>query len=535
LSSFIKIPPDASINIQDAFRSTKDAIADIYRKIDQLSIQKTTENDLFKLQQVVMELAKKPTYRTWEDVFGAFPRVDNLFAPFTISLANVLTGEQVFAQKQFDYRELSIGQNIRGIFWGQTANTVGAKTIRVRVIEGQNNTILAAFQPLINEAGFWILGFRIMRTSQILLRSILVFISGPANTLATKSMNSVVQPSASLNNPLIIQVTQEGIASNDTTVIGGFLPRIEANIETFQTTVGNVGTGEDPLAEKILRTNELVSNGQSLRGIYWGKTLSNTNVKTLRLRIIEGANDTVLVTMAFTLSEVGHWSLGFQMIRVGPTTVRAIGQISSGPSGGIITKSSINVSIITATLANTVTVKLTGEATTTDDITCEGGVIPNVENTISTVQATVGNIGSGEDTLVETILGASGAQFNISADGMTIRGMYWGHAANNANVKTLKLRIIEGANNTVVLSQTLTINESGHWGLGFSLLRKNGTTLSAVAQLGSGPANGGITAAGSNNTDAVATLTNAVTIRITGEATTTDDITVEGGSLSFVP
>jgi hypothetical protein len=118
---------------------------------------------------------------------------------------------------------------------------------------------------------------------------------------------------------------------------------------------------------------------------------------------------------------------------------------------------------------------------------------------------------------------------------MAIRGLYWGKAADNVNVKTLKVRLIEGANNTVLISQTLTINEAGHWGLGFQLFRKDATTLGAMAQISGGPANGGITAAGSNNTDATAVLANAVTIRITGEATTTDDITLEGGSLSFVP
>jgi hypothetical protein len=531
----VKVPTDASINVQDAFRSIKDALRHLESKVDGLAGAQVSEADIAELRNGLVKLGKKPTYQTWEDVHGSFPRVENLFAAFPIIRANVSTGEQVADQKQFDSRELVVGQSIRGIFWGRTASNANVKTLRVRVLEGPHNTVLAAFVPLVSEAGFWVLGFRIMRSSDILLRAIATLICGPANSLATKSFNSVVQAPATFINPLIVQVTQEGVASSDSTVYGGILPRMEPNVETFLTTTGNVGSGEDPLAEKILRTGELTSNGQSLRGIFWGKCASNANVKTLRLRIIEGANNTVLVSAALSASEAGHWCLGFEMMRIGASSLRALGQISEGPSGNIITKSSINVSSITAVLANQVTIRLTGEATTTDDITVEGGVIPSPVNTISTIQATVGNVGSGEDTLAETILGASGNQFNISTDGMAIRGLYWGKAADNVNVKTLKVRLIEGANNTVLISQTLTINEAGHWGLGFQLFRKDATTLGAMAQISGGPANGGITAAGSNNTDATAVLANAVTIRITGEATTTDDITLEGGSLSFVP
>lgn len=517
-------------------QTIKRALKQVEERLDSLSIPRVSEADVNSLRQAVTELAKDPVYRTWEDVHGNFPRVENLFAAFMITKGNVSTGEQVLAQKQFDRLELLNGKCFRGLAWGKTANNANVKTIRFRVIEGQYNTVIATFTPSVSQAGHWSLAFRILRVSDVAIFGFVAFIVGPTNAIATLSTSGQTGADATTINPLTLQITGEGTATNDVTMEGTVIPRIESTLETFGLPlVGNVGVGEDTLAEKILRTNELISNGQSIRGVYWGTTANNANAKTLRLRVIEGANNSILISNTLTVSELGQWTLAFEILRIGATTLLAVGQCGVGPLGTTQSRSVINVSQITATLANAVTLRLTGEAVSDNDIIRVGGLILPPVNTISTVQATVGNITTGEDTLAETILGASGAQFNISADGMTIRGIYWGHTANNANVKTIRARLIEGANNTILVSGATLINELGCWALAFEITRFDASTLRCIGQVACGPANSNISFSGDNVTQPPATLANAITIRITGDATATNDITVEGGSLSFVP
>ena len=139
-------------------------------------------------------------------------------------------------------------------------------------------------------------------------------------------------------------------------------------------TVGNVGTGEDTLASHSVSAGKLATNGDSVKGIFWGKSANNANVKTLRVRVIEGANNTVLVAVTLTVNEAGHWLLGFVVMRTGATTFRGSAQVVGGPGNGVTTKSAVNVtSSSTATWANAVELRLTGEATADNDLTVEGG------------------------------------------------------------------------------------------------------------------------------------------------------------------
>jgi len=139
-------------------------------------------------------------------------------------------------------------------------------------------------------------------------------------------------------------------------------------------TVGNVGTGEDILASHTLPAAKLAALGDRVKGIFWGKYVNNANAKTLRVRVIEGANNTVLLAVTLTVSEAGHWLLGFVAMRTGATTFRGAAQVVGGPGNGITTRSSANVtSSSTATWANAVELRITGEATGNDDITVEGG------------------------------------------------------------------------------------------------------------------------------------------------------------------
>lgn len=144
-------------------------------------------------------------------------------------------------------------------------------------------------------------------------------------------------------------------------------------------TVGNVGIGEDQLASITVPAGTLLNTGDWIKGIFWGKSANNANVKTVRVRVIEGVNNTVLLAATLTVSQAGHWLLGFAILRTGATTFRAAAQLVAGPTNDTTTRSVQNVtSSSTATWANAVEIRLTAEATADNDITIEGGMLQRV-------------------------------------------------------------------------------------------------------------------------------------------------------------
>ncbi len=159
-------------------------------------------------------------------------------------------------------------------------------------------------------------------------------------------------------------------------VSGTALTGIAKHLAAYSATVGNVGAGEDILASSTITAATLTTTGDRVSGVYWGQSANNANVKTLRVRIIEGANNTVMIAATLTVSQTGHWLLGFAAIRTGAATFRGSAQMIVGPTNGVVTKSSTNVtSSSTVTWANAVEVRLSGEATTDNDITMEGGYL----------------------------------------------------------------------------------------------------------------------------------------------------------------
>lgn len=148
-------------------------------------------------------------------------------------------------------------------------------------------------------------------------------------------------------------------------------------IHVVTATVGNITTGEDVIASKVLDANLLSANEMGLRGVYGGKSANNANTKTIRLRFKEGASNNLLFQMTLTVSEAGHWLLGFHVTRTGAATGRFMVQAVVGPANGPATKSGTNVStsVLTVNWVNAVTVEISGEGTATDDITCELGAM----------------------------------------------------------------------------------------------------------------------------------------------------------------
>jgi hypothetical protein len=157
---------------------------------------------------------------------------------------------------------------------------------------------------------------------------------------------------------------------------GAALTGVDKYLDSEIATVGNVGAGEDTLSTYSLDAGKLATNGEAIKGIFWGQTANNANSKDLQIRIDDTAVDTSILDVSLTVSEAGHWVAGFVAIRTGATTCRAVAQASVGPTNAQASLAANNVeSSFTCTWANAVEVRVTGEATTNDDITLEGGQI----------------------------------------------------------------------------------------------------------------------------------------------------------------
>jgi hypothetical protein len=142
-----------------------------------------------------------------------------------------------------------------------------------------------------------------------------------------------------------------------------------------QATVGNVGAGEDILKSLTLAAGRIDTNGMSIKMLFGGKCANNANSKTVRLRVVEGANNTVLVSVAPVVSQANEWLIGCMIKRTGATTARATAQANSGPTTGPIDRSVPAVTQPTVTWGNAVEIRLTGEGVSDNDITVENGDI----------------------------------------------------------------------------------------------------------------------------------------------------------------
>ena len=159
-------------------------------------------------------------------------------------------------------------------------------------------------------------------------------------------------------------------------ISGSSLTGVDKYLDSEIATVGNVDAGEDVLSTYSLDAAKLATDGETIKGIFWGKTANNANAKTLKIHIDDTAVDTTILSVSLTVSEAGRWVAGFVAIRTGAATCRAVAQASVSPSGTQASFAGGDVtSSFTCTWANAVEVRVTGEATTTNDITLEGGQI----------------------------------------------------------------------------------------------------------------------------------------------------------------
>jgi len=129
----------------------------------------------------------------------------------------------------------------------------------------------------------------------------------------------------------------------------------------------------------------------------------------------------------------------------------------------------------------------------------------------------VGNIGTGEDTLITYSLLAN--SINAFHDHIDITA--YGIVAANANNKTIKLKI----GTTTILDTTAVAANSGSWTIEAKIIRKADGTQQSIAKMISD--NTSITNF-ATYTDVSEDLTTNLAVFCTGEATSNDDIVQKG-------
>lgn len=149
------------------------------------------------------------------------------------------------------------------------------------------------------------------------------------------------------------------------------------------TTVGNVGTGEDDLFSVSVAGSDLALDGDSIRFEAWGAVSATAATRTLRTRMIEGANNRLMMAFdGFTAGNASDWHVFGTIMRASSTTLRAAFTIvfDDTPLAGsgqvrCFTHSG------TLTWANGATLKLTGQCSTATDnaLTVAGVVVQRQE------------------------------------------------------------------------------------------------------------------------------------------------------------
>jgi hypothetical protein len=135
--------------------------------------------------------------------------------------------------------------------------------------------------------------------------------------------------------------------------------------------VGNVGTGMDDLTSYTIPASRLAVNGQSVWFEFSGLTANNVNPKTVQ--VVFGS--TTLASWTLPTSSTSSWVIRGRIIRTGAATQKAY--VSMVNRSAAI--SSVSASVA-ETLSGALVLKVQGEATSNNDITCETFMVGFDEN-----------------------------------------------------------------------------------------------------------------------------------------------------------
>jgi hypothetical protein len=129
-------------------------------------------------------------------------------------------------------------------------------------------------------------------------------------------------------------------------------------------THANTTSGETDLASYSVPANTLAVNNQSLRVKAWGTFAANGNTKTIKVKF----GSTSVTLFALGTGGGGNWVIEAVIIRTGAATqdyeMHCINDVAS--------PGTMSISTAAETLSGAVTLKLTGQGTSTNDIKQEG-------------------------------------------------------------------------------------------------------------------------------------------------------------------
>lgn len=146
----------------------------------------------------------------------------------------------------------------------------------------------------------------------------------------------------------------------------------------------------------------------------------------------------------------------------------------------------------------------------------------SIGGTLSVNTTNVGNVGTGEDDLMTYSLPASA----LSTDGMKAEVHAWGYFASNGNNKTVKCYF----GSTQVFSSTALAFNGAYWDVRLTVIRTGAATQKAVVVWNS---DSNLLDTKVTSTTPGQTLSSAVTIKCTGEATSDNDIVQEALSVNW--
>mgnify|MGYP001618210370 CR=1 FL=1 len=128
------------------------------------------------------------------------------------------------------------------------------------------------------------------------------------------------------------------------------------------TTIGNVGAGEDDLQSVLVEADSLYKNGQAIRVRAWGRSANNGNDKTLRLY----AGATKIFDSGVLVLTNKPWFLEAIVLRTATDVQLAFAH-------GLAASAVLDPTRTALALDDgaSITFKVTGEATATDDIQCD--------------------------------------------------------------------------------------------------------------------------------------------------------------------
>lgn len=128
----------------------------------------------------------------------------------------------------------------------------------------------------------------------------------------------------------------------------------------------------------------------------------------------------------------------------------------------------------------------------------------------------VGNVGTGEDVLMTYTLPAS----TLGADGRALRVTVWGITAGNGNTKTIKFYF---GSTSVTLNPVTAAPNAQVW-RAQALIARTGATAQEMILT----AQAGVVNEVASRTTPAETMSGAIVVKCTGEATSNDDISQKG-------